>query len=41
MAEGIPSEVQAAEKEYLRRVKGVTLCDKVRSCDIRKTLNVE
>jgi len=41
MTEGIPSEVQAAEKEYLRRVKGVTLCDKVRSCDIHKTLNVE
>jgi len=41
MTEGIPSEVQIAEKEYLRRVKGVTLRDKVRSCDIRKTLNVE
>jgi len=40
MTEGIPSEVQAAE-EYLRRVKGVTVRDKVRSCDIRKTLNVE
>jgi len=27
--------------EFLRRVHGVTLRDKVRSCEIRKALNVE
>jgi len=39
--EGILSQVQAGEMGFLRRVHGATLCDKVRSCEIRKTLNVE
>jgi len=34
-------QVQAAEMGFLRRVHGVELRDKVRSCEIRKALNVE
>jgi len=34
------SLVQAAEMGFLRRVHGVTLRDKVPSCEIRKVLNV-
>jgi len=41
MTKRTSSQVQAAEMEFLRRVHGVTLRDKVRSCEIRKTLNVE
>jgi len=33
--------VQAAEMGLLRRVNGVTLRDKVLSCEIRNALNVE
>jgi len=36
----LPKE-QTAEMGYLRSVLGVTLRDKVRSCEIRKTLNVK
>jgi len=35
------SWVQAAEMEFLRNVHGVTLRDQVRSCEIRKDLQVE
>jgi len=38
-AESIPT--QAAELGFLRRVHGVTPCDKVGSCEIRKALSVE
>jgi len=40
MTERILSQVQAAEMMFLRRVHRVTLRDKVRSCEIRKALNV-
>jgi len=40
-AEGILSQVQAAEMGFLRRVHGVTLRDKVRSCELLKALNIE
>jgi len=39
--ERVLSQVQAAEIGILRRVHGVTLCDKVRSFEIRKALNAE
>ena len=35
------SQVQASEMRFLRRIKGVTLFNKVRSSDIRKSLNIE
>ena len=41
MTERALSQVQAAEMGFLRRVHGVTLRDKVRSCEIRKSLNVQ
>ena len=41
MIERILSQVQAAEMGFLRRVHGMTLCDKVRNCEICKALNVE
>jgi len=41
MTERILSHVLAAEMGFSRRNHGVTLCDKVRSCEIRKALNVE
>jgi len=41
MAEIILSQAQAAEMGFLRRVHGVTLRDKMRSCEIRKTLYIE
>jgi len=40
MTERILSQVQAAEMRFLRRVHGVILHDKVRSCGIRQDLNV-
>jgi len=36
MNETIKSQVQAAETGFLRNVHGVTVCDKRRSCEIRK-----
>ena len=33
--------LQVAEMRFLRRVDDATLHDEVRSCEIRKTLNVE
>jgi len=41
MTERILSQVQVAEMGFLRKVHGVTLRDKVSSCEIRKALNVE
>jgi len=41
MTEMISSQWQAAEMGFLGRVHGVTLRDKVRSCEIRRALNVE
>jgi len=41
MTEGMLYQVQAAEMEALRRVHGVTLVNKVRSCEICKALNLE
>ena len=41
VTEKVLSEVQAAGCFFLRRVHGMTLRDKVRSCEIRKALNVE
>jgi len=38
MTERILSLEQAAEMGFLRRVHGLTLCDKVRSCEIRKAV---
>ena len=41
MTDKVRSHVQASEMRFLRRVKGVTLLDKVRSSEIRKSLNVD
>ena len=41
MTERIRSQVQASEMRFLRRIAGVTLLDKVRSSEIRESLNVE
>jgi len=41
MHEGVLSQVQAAEMGFLWRDHGVTLLDKVHSCEIRKSWYVE
>jgi len=41
MTERIRSQVQASEMRFLRRIKRVTLFNKVRSSEFRKFLNVE
>ena len=41
MTELILSQVQVAEMRYFWRVHGLTLCNKVRNCEIPKALNVE
>ena len=42
MTERMRSQVQASEKRFLRRIdEGVTLFNKVRSSEIRKSLNIE
>ena len=41
MTERILSQVQATEMGFLRRVNGVTLHDKVRSCEIHEALNAD
>ena len=41
MNEKVRSRVQAAEMGFLRRISGLTLLDKVKSADIRKSLNIE
>ena len=41
MNEKVRSRVQAAEIGFLRRISGLTLLDKVKSADIRESLNLE
>jgi len=41
MTERIRSQVHAFEMRFLRKIEGVTLFNKVRSSEIRKSLNVE
>jgi hypothetical protein len=41
MTERIRSRIQAAEMGFLRRVSGVTILDRVRSSEIRESLQVE
>ena len=41
MTERVRSQVQASEMRFLRRIQGVTMFDKVRSLEIRKSLQVE
>ena len=41
MAERVRSQVQASEIRFLQRIDGVTLFSKVRSPEIRKSLNIE
>ena len=41
MAERMRSQVQASEMRFLRRIEGVTLFNKVRSSENRKSLNIE
>ena len=35
------SRVQAAEMGFLRRISGLTLLDRVKSADIRESVNIE
>ena len=35
------SQVQASEMRFLRRIEGVTLFNKMRSSEIRKSFNIE
>ena len=41
MTERVLSQVQVSEMRFLRRIEGVTLFNKVRSSEIRKSLNIE
>ena len=41
MTERIRSQVQTSEMSFLRKIEGVTLFNKVRSSEIRKSLNIE
>ena len=41
MTERMRSQVLASEMRFLRRIEGVTLFNKVRSSEIRKSLNIE
>ena len=41
MNEKVRSQVQAAEMGFLRRISGLTLLDKVKSADIRESLNID
>ena len=41
MTERMRSQVQASEMRFLRRIEGVTLFNKVRSSEIRKSFNIE
>ena len=41
MTERMRSQVHASEMRFLRRIKRVTLFNKVRSSEIRKSLNIE
>ena len=41
MTKRMRSQVQVYEMRFLRRIEGVTLFNKVRSSEIRKSLNIE
>ena len=41
MTKRMRSQVQASEMRFLQRIEGVTLFNKVRSSEIRKSLNIE
>ena len=41
MTERVRSQVQASEMEFLRKIDGVTLSNKMRSSEIQKSLDVE
>ena len=41
MTERMRSQVQASEMRFLRRIEGVTLFNKMRSSEIRKSLNID
>ena len=41
MTERMRSQVQVFEMRFLRRIEGVILFNKVRSSEIRKSLNIE
>ena len=41
MTERVRPQVQASEMRFLRKFEGVTLFNKVRSSQIRKSLNIE
>ena len=41
MTERVRSQAQASKIRFLRRIEGVTLYNKVRSSEIRKSLNIE
>ena len=41
MTESVRSQVRASEMRFLRKIKGVTLLDKVRNTAIRESLNIE
>ena len=41
MTERVRSQMQASEMRFLRRIEGVTVFNKVRSSEIRKSLKIE
>ena len=41
MTERVRLQVQASEMRFLRRIEGVTVFNKARSFEIRKSLNIE
>ena len=41
MNEKVKSLVQAAEMRFLRRISGLTSLEKIKSVDIRESLNIE
>ena len=41
MTERVRSRVQAAKMSFLRKVRDLSLLDKVKSTDIRQSLNIE
>ena len=41
VTERVRSQLQASEMKFLHRIEGVTLLNKVRSSEIRKSLTIE
>ena len=41
MTEKVRSQVQAYQMRFLQKIEGVTLFNKVRTTEIRKSLNIE